>query len=85
MLTKTTLLNWLDLTDRSVCILPRCRPSAYQFHSTRPRNFALSRRHASAMPAVHKQKIPARYVKVDVLKNLLIEWYGNGNFEFEVV
>lgn len=36
------------------------------------------------MPAVYKQKIPARYVKVDVLKNLLIEWYGNGNFEFEV-
>jgi hypothetical protein len=34
---------------------------------------------------VTKVNIPARYVKEDVLEGLLIEWYGSGNFEYEVV
>ncbi|UKZ70845.1 uncharacterized protein TrAtP1_011814 [Trichoderma atroviride] len=36
------------------------------------------------MPTIVKQKIPARYIDRKILTELLLQWFGSQQFEFEV-
>lgn len=40
---------------------------------------------ANGMPPTVKQKIPNRYVNKQVLNRLLVEFFGDNNFEVELV